>query len=78
MNPAFARFDRITETLYFCTESIEENGQIVAYAIDSQGRMIPKSMQNAHGTSTCYLTLDNVAGNCYLSTTGTLLLALFL
>lgn len=60
MNPAFARFDQHTETLYFCTESIEENGQIVAYAIDSSGAMIPKSMQNAHGTSTCYLTLDNI------------------
>jgi len=60
MNPAFARFDRNTETLYFCTESIEENGQIVAYSIDNQGGMIPRSMQNAHGTSTCYLTLDNI------------------
>merc|ERR1719242_2234867 len=60
MNPAFARFDNYTETLYFCTESIEENGQIVAYAIDSSGTMIPKSMQHAHGTSTCYLTLDDV------------------
>jgi len=60
MNPAFARYDPKTETLYICTESIEEDGLVVGYKVDSSGKLPARSMQNARGTSTCYLTLDQI------------------
>lgn len=58
LNPAFARVDPLTDIMYVCTESIEEDGLIVAYKIDPSGKLPARSMQNARGTSTCYLTLD--------------------
>jgi 6-phosphogluconolactonase len=44
--------------LYTCTEDIEENGQIVAYQIGSDGELSKMSSIDAGGTSTCYLTID--------------------
>jgi len=44
--------------LYTCTEDIEENGQIIAYEIGSDGQLIKMSAVDAGGTSTCYLTID--------------------
>jgi len=63
MNPAFCRWNPSANTLYVCTESIEEDGQIVAYNINQDGKLVPSSMQSAKGTSTCYLTLDQKGGN---------------
>jgi len=63
MNPAFCRWNPKTNTLYVCTESIEEDGQIVAYHVSPNGKLVPSSMQSAKGTSTCYLTLDQRGNN---------------
>jgi len=63
MNPAFCRWNESANTLYVCTESIEEDGQIVAYNVDYDGKLVPSCMQSAKGTSTCYLTLDREGGN---------------
>jgi len=64
MNPAFCRWNPDANKLYVCTESIEEDGQIVAYDVDHKtGKLIPSSMQSAKGTSTCYLTLDHKGKN---------------
>jgi len=57
-NPAFSRFHPRLNILYTCTEDIEENGQIVAYEINSDGELIKIGQTDAGGTSTCYLTID--------------------
>lgn len=62
-NPAFLRFDPQTNTLYGCSESIEEDGLIIGYKLECNGKMKATSMQTARGTSTCYLTLDNQGRN---------------
>jgi 6-phosphogluconolactonase (cycloisomerase 2 family) len=59
-NPAFLRFDPSTTKLYACTESINENGYVIAYNIDYKGKLRLCSTQNTHGMSTCYLTLDSL------------------
>jgi len=61
-NPAFLRFDPQTEVLYACTESINDNGLIIGYKFKNtkESKIEPFTMQTAHGTSTCYLTLDAV------------------
>jgi 6-phosphogluconolactonase (cycloisomerase 2 family) len=58
VNPAFSRFHPRLNVLYICTEDIEENGDIIAYEIGSEGSMIEIGRVDAGGTSTCYLTLD--------------------
>merc|ERR1719499_1433276 len=63
MNPAFCRWNPQGSQLYVCTESIEEDGLIVAYKIDRKGKLVPSCMQSAKGTSTCYLTLDRTGNN---------------
>jgi len=57
-NPAFSRFHPRLNVLYTCTEDIEENGQILAYEINSDGELIKIGSVDAGGTSTCYLTID--------------------
>jgi len=62
-NPAFSRFHPRLNTLYTCTEDIEENGQIVAYEINSDGELVKIGQADAGGTSTCYLTIDREEKN---------------
>lgn len=62
-NPAFLRFDPDTNFLYACTESILEDGMVVAYKFTEDAKLIHKSSQSANGTSTCYLTLDKTGDN---------------
>ncbi len=45
--------------VYTCTEDIEENGQIIAYEITSDGELIKMGQVDAGGTSTCYITVDH-------------------
>ena len=44
--------------VYTCTEDIEENGQIYAYELHSDGSLTEIGHVDAGGTSTCYLTID--------------------
>merc|ERR1719242_2465295 len=62
-NPAFLRFDPETNYLYACTESILEDGLVVGYKVDENGKLVQRSAQSAEGTSTCYLTLDKHGDN---------------
>jgi len=64
MNPAFMRFHPKLNVLYACTESIHEDGRILAYQVSpSSGRLTLISDESATGTSTCYLTLDRSLSN---------------
>lgn len=58
VNPAFSRFHPRLNVVYTCTEDIENNGQIIAYAISPDGTLKKISQADAGGTSTCYLTID--------------------
>ncbi|KAL7554252.1 hypothetical protein ACHAWF_017673 [Thalassiosira exigua] len=67
INPAFSRFHPtsisraapcVLNVFYTCTEDIEENGQILAYEIHSDGSLTEIGHVDAGGTSTCYLTID--------------------
>mmetsp|Transcript_7279 Transcript_7279/g.15231 ORF Transcript_7279/g.15231 Transcript_7279/m.15231 type:complete len:542 (-) Transcript_7279:185-1810(-) len=58
INPAFSRFHPRLNVVYTCTEDIENNGQIFAYAIGSDGDLTQIGQVDAGGTSTCYLTID--------------------
>jgi len=63
MNPAFCRWNPSANVLYVCTESIEEDGHIVAYTVNRDGKLALNCVQSAKGTSTCYLTLDERGNN---------------
>lgn len=59
MNPAFSRKHPDMNTIYACTESVSENGQIVAWDVHpTTGKLTKQSATDALGTSTCYITLD--------------------
>jgi 6-phosphogluconolactonase (cycloisomerase 2 family) len=59
VNPAFSRFHPRLNVVYSCTEDVENNGVIFAYAIDSEGGLTKLGRNvDAGGTSTCYLTFD--------------------
>lgn len=58
INPAFSRFHPRLNVVYTCTENIEENGQIYAYELHSDGSLTEIGHVDAGGTSTCYLTFD--------------------
>lgn len=58
VNPAFSRVHAALDVLYTCTEDIESNGQIFAYTILPNGKLIKIGQADAGGTSTCYLTID--------------------
>mmetsp|Transcript_21932 Transcript_21932/g.37634 ORF Transcript_21932/g.37634 Transcript_21932/m.37634 type:complete len:545 (-) Transcript_21932:209-1843(-) len=58
INPAFSRFHPRLNVVYTCTEDIEENGQIFAYEVHSDGSLTEIGRVDAGGTSTCYLTID--------------------
>jgi len=58
-NPAFSRYHPSRDILYTATESIHENGLVVAYKVDPfDGAIEEISRQDAGGASTCYLTVD--------------------
>jgi 6-phosphogluconolactonase (cycloisomerase 2 family) len=63
INPAFSRFHPRLNVVYTCTEDIEENGQILAYQIHSDGSLTLLGSVDAGGTSTCYLTIDREQRN---------------
>lgn len=58
MNPAFTRFHPKLNVVYTCTEDIENNGQIFAYALAANGETRQIGKVDAGGTSTCYLEID--------------------
>jgi len=58
MNPAFSRFHPRNNVLYTCTESVSQNGEIHAWAVEPNGSLRNISSFDAGGTSTCYITLD--------------------
>eukprot|EP01082_Thalassiosira_pseudonana_P008954 g7914.t1 g7914 contig26:556548-558268(+) len=58
INPAFSRFHPRLNVVYTCTEDIEENGQILAYEINTDGSLVEIGRVDAGGTSTCYITID--------------------
>lgn len=58
MNPSFSRYHPNKKVLYTVTESIKENGQVVAYDVNHRtGRLTKLQEESAGGTSTCYVTL---------------------
>jgi 6-phosphogluconolactonase len=64
MNPAFSRYHPQKNIVYTCTEDIEENGKIFAYAMGSDGELKQLGEPvDAGGTSTCYLTVDRAQKN---------------
>jgi 6-phosphogluconolactonase (cycloisomerase 2 family) len=64
MNPAFSRVNRSMDVLYACTESVEENGSIVSWKVDTEsGRLTRIGCADAQGTSTCYVTLGKARRN---------------
>lgn len=63
INPAFSRFHPRLNVLYTCTEDIEQNGQLIAYRIGSDGIMVEIGRVDAGGTSTCYITIDREEKN---------------
>ena len=64
INPAFSRMHPNNDTMYCCTESVVENGQIVAYGVDARsGKLTKKAETDARGTSTCYITIDKACKN---------------
>jgi 6-phosphogluconolactonase len=77
-NPAFMRYHPSNNLLYICTESISENGIVMAFSVSpTTGQLSLLSSQSANGTSTCYLTIDNDSKhllyvNYWDSTIGTL------
>eukprot|EP00475_Leptophrys_vorax_P037131 TRINITY_DN6362_c0_g1_i1.p1 TRINITY_DN6362_c0_g1~~TRINITY_DN6362_c0_g1_i1.p1 ORF type:complete len:400 (-),score=105.28 TRINITY_DN6362_c0_g1_i1:92-1291(-) len=67
MNPAFMRYHPCKNILYACTESIHENGQVLCYSVSpTTGQVRELGRQDAGGTSTCYLTIDNKQENMLL------------
>jgi len=64
MNPAFMRFHPRKNVLYGCTESVAELGEIVSWSVcPKTGKLTQLGSSSAHGTSTCYLTLDRECEN---------------
>lgn len=64
MNPAFSRYHPRLNVVYTCTEDIENNGKIFAYAVGANGELKQLGEPvDAGGTSTCYLTIDHKEKN---------------
>ena len=63
-NPAFSRPHPTRDVMYACSESVVQNGEIIAYDVDRNTGVLRKSaVTDARGTSTCYITLDKQARN---------------
>ena len=61
MNPAFTRMHPTKNVIYSCTESVEEDGEIVCWDVCPEtGKLSLLSSADAFGTSTCYITIDKV------------------
>ena len=61
MNPAFTRMHPTKNVVYSCTESVEDNGEIVCWEVCPEtGKLTLLSSADAFGTSTCYITMDKV------------------
>ena len=61
VNPAFTRIHPARNIVYSCTESVEDNGEVIAWKLCHEtGKLSFLSAANAHGTSTCYITIDKV------------------
>jgi len=58
INPAFSRYHPRLNVVYTCTEDIESNGQIFAYAVGASGELSELGSVDAGGTSTCYITIS--------------------
>ena len=66
-NPAFMRIHPSKNVLYACTESVQENGVVAAWAVNpSTGKLTKVWETDAGGTSTCYLTIDSEAKHMLL------------
>jgi len=64
VNPAFLRWHKTENVLYGCTESVKENGQVVAWNVcPESGQLKEIGRVDAGGTSTCYLTFDRTMEN---------------
>ena len=61
MNPAFTRMHPTKNVIYSCTESVEEDGEIVCWDVCPEtGKLSLLSSADAFGTSTYYITIDKV------------------
>ena len=62
-NPAFSRRHPSLNVVYACTESVKQEGQVVAMKLDgSTGKLVEHCPPvGAGGTSTCYLTIHKNA-----------------
>jgi len=66
-NPAFTRLHPYKNVLYCCTESVVDNGKIVAWELcPKTGELTHMSTTDAQGTSTCYITIDKQAKNALI------------
>ena len=78
-NPAFCRRHPSLNVVYACTESVQQDGQVVALELDGKNGALRELCPpvSANGTSTCYLTIHKRARRMLLvnywdSTIGTL------
>lgn len=58
LNPAVLIPHPDGSSMYAILETIRENGEIVRFALDSDGRLDPQSRVTANGKSTCYLAVS--------------------
>jgi len=66
-NPAFSRYNSETKMLYTCTEFLKKNGELYAFKVNPDtGALTLASVQDAKGTSTCYITFDKEKKNMCL------------
>eukprot|EP00940_MAST-03C_sp_MAST-3C-sp2_P003596 g3596.t1 len=66
-NPAFSRYNSKTKMLYTCTEFLKKNGELYAFKVNPDtGALTLASVQDAQGTSTCYITFDKEKKNMCL------------
>lgn len=57
LNPAFIRHHPTENVLYAVTESIYEDGDVVAFHVMPGGKLNFAGTQSCHGKSTCYLSI---------------------
>ena len=62
-NPAFSRRHPSLNVVYACTESVQEDGQVVALELDGKNGALKELCPpvSAGGTSTCFLTIHKKA-----------------
>ena len=59
-NPAFTRRHPTHNVVYACTESVQQEGQVIAFVLDGRTGALTEYCPSvgAGGTSTCYLTIS--------------------